>query len=1027
MAFLFSTQKWQLKWLTALRWLPHVWTGEEHLIAFDDRHARETAYYVEQLLRQPDSNIAHLIIFSDSYDLLGEELRRDERVSILLFASDYGELASDCRSIILKTEDFGGWLRLGEQCTFRREILFDNVGLSEAEAYARQLCGMRLRMADMVQEIPKKITIFELLGMKKADTSSICESWKNHHTENSLSIKIGMQKDGRVCYLDAHEKAHGPHGLIAGMTGSGKSEMLQTIVLALSMKFSPQEAGFFLIDYKGGGMAHLFSRLPHLLGSISNLSGSMIYRAMVSIRSENERRQRLFLNASVNQIYDYQKLFRSGKAAEPLPHIFIIIDEFAELKREEPDFMRELISVAQVGRSLGIHLILATQKPSGTVDDNIWSNARFRICLRVQDRQDSNDMLHRADAAYITNPGRAILQVGNDELFQTFQGAYTMEPYEETDRELEAAYLLDEQGRKKSLYLPDIRGKTKEDFTETIEKKELQIDRLLEGMREAAACMGYKQVRPLWLPPLPQKLYYAELLKESKQKEGDKTEKDRILVGRYDHPRKQEQGIFAISLHKGGHHIICGNAACGKSTFLQTILYALLEKETPKTLHIYIIDYSSRLLTGFKESALSGGVFTEEESKNLPKIFYLLDEMLLERKRLLKGGSFIQYQSKCESASEDETLPVILLVIDNYGSFREKTGGSFDANIQELSKVGENYGIYLLLTASGIGSTELPNRLFENCRSGICLTMNDKYQYCEVLRTSMLKLRLPENMKGRGMAWIDEEILEFQSALCLESENDFERMEELQRRIQQKNQSYAGCRARQVPCIPDRPMLSEFLERLKIKECQKQWCLPAGYEEKSGKIFTLPMQDIRHVLITGKRRTGKKNCMEVMKYAADICKIPYRVIEAMEQIAEYLQNDRKEQDCPYILYFIEDAGMVLNEFYVNHYKQGTEQILCEMLKKQSLHKVIARIGPEQLSQLSGRKLFEELKQEAYGIHMGGALDSQNIFDFSDIPFSSQCAVKQTGCGTVPKYGAAGFYGDVIIPLNDLQTEDAGRD
>lgn len=1029
MIFLFSTEKWRLKWLAVLRWLPHVWTGEEHLIAFDDRRAREIAYHAEQLLRQPDGSTRHFIIFSDSYDLLGEELRRDERVSILLFAGDYGELASDCRSIILKTEDFSGWLHLGEQCTFRREILFDNVGLSEAEVYARQLCGMRLRMADTVQEIPKKITIFELLGIKRADKGSICESWKSHRTENSLSIEIGMQKDKRVCYLDAHEKAHGPHGLIAGMTGSGKSEMLQTIVLSISMKFSPEEAGFFLIDYKGGGMAHLFSRLPHLLGSISNLSGSMIYRAMVSIRSENERRQCLFLKNSVNQIHDYQRLFHSGRVAEPLPHIFIIIDEFAELKREEPDFMRELISVAQVGRSLGIHLILATQKPSGTVDDNIWSNARFRICLRVQDRQDSNDMLHRADAAYITNPGCAILQVGNDELFQTFQGAYTMEPYEETDRELEAAVLLDEHGRKKSLYLPDKRGKPDEKSRKADEKKVLQIDCLLEEMIQAAAYMGHTKARPLWLPPLPQKLYYAELLEEDEQEGNDKTETDRILIGRYDHPRKQKQGTFAISLHEGGHHIICGNAACGKSTFLQTILYALLEKETPKTLHSYIIDYSSRLLTGFKESALSGGVFTEEEQKHLPRLFYMLDELLLERKRLLEGGSFTQYQNKNKSLGEKAALPAILIIIDNYGSFREKTGGSFDANIQELSKVGENYGIYLILTASGIGSSELPNRLFENCRSGICLTMNDKYQYCEVLRTSMLKLRLPENIKGRGMAWIDGEILEFQSALCMESENDFERMEKLTKIVRQKNQSYEGSRAKQVPCIPDRPMLSEFLEAWKNTACQKQWRLPAGYEERSGKIFTLPIQDIRRVLVTGKKRTGKKNCMEVMKHAADMCKIPYREITSIEQLIEHFQNDEndeKEQDCPYRLCFIEETGRMINEFYVNRYKRETEKLLCELLGKRSLHKIIARIEYEKLSELSGRKLFEELRQDAYGIHMGGALDSQNIFDFSDIPFSSQCVVKQTGCGTVPKYGASGFYGEVIIPLNDLQTEDTGE-
>ena len=1035
MAFLFSSEKWLLKWLTMLRWLPHVWTEEEHLIALDSGRVREVAYLLEQYLVREDCSIQHLIIFCDSYELLGKVLQKDERVSILLFANDYGELVSDCRSIILKTKDFTGRLGIGGERTFRREILFDSIGLSETVAYARRLCGLHLTTADINSAIPQKVTIFDLFGIKKVSSTAICENWQKSRSESSLSVEIGMAEGGRICCLDPHEKGHGPHGLIAGMTGSGKSEMLQTIVLSLSLKYSPQEAGFFLIDYKGGGMANLFSGLPHLLGSISNLSGSMIYRAMVSIRSENERRQRLFLSASVNQIHDYQKLFRSGRVTEALPHIFIIIDEFAELKREEPDFMRELISVAQVGRSLGIHLILATQKPAGTVDDNIWSNARFRICLRVQDRQDSNDMLHRSDAAYITNPGRAILQVGNDELFQMFQGAYTMEPYEETCRETEAAVLLDEYGRKSSLYRPPQTKALETQFEEAESKKELQIDRLLVGIQQAAAYMGCGKRRALWLPPLPVNLYYAELLQEQMQKgdenrkdnnrENNNREDDGIFVGRYDYPQKQKQGTFTISLREGGHHIICGMAACGKSTFLQTILYALLEKETPKTLHIYMIDYSSRLLACFEESALSGGVITEEEQKNLPKLFFMLEELLQERKKLLKGGSFLQYQNRNkQDLSEKENLPAILLVIDNYGSFREKTGGRFDSIIQELSKAGENYGIYLLLTASGIGSSELPNRLFENCRTGICLTMNDKYQYCEVLRTSMLKLRLPENVKGRGMAWIDGEILEFQCALCLKSENDFERMEKLKRRIRQRNLDFAGQRARQVPSIPDKPVVSEFLGNLSAEEYIKHHQLPIGYEEQSGKIFALSLQTVRHVFITGKARTGKQNCLKVMKQAAESCKFSYVEIESVEQLAACI---RTGGDLSIVLYFIPNLSTALNEFYVNHYKKETEQFLCQTFEMNSLHKVITIVENSQLPVLSGRKLFEVLKQEAYGIHMGGALDSQSLFDFSDIPFSRQGAVKKAGCGTIPKSESADFSIDVMIPLVDgVQIQDGAQ-
>ena len=170
---------------------------------------------------------------------------------------------------------------------------------------------------------------------------------------------------------------------------------------------------------------------------------------MVSIKSENKRRQRIFSYYGVNNINAYTSLYKSNSAKEPIPHMFIIIDEFAELKREEPDFMRELVSVAQVGRSLGVHLILATQKPAGTVDDNIWSNSKFRLCLRVQDRQDSMDMLHRADAAYLTQAGRGYLQVGNDELFELFQSGYSGAVYDEVlgDKKLVVAQMLDSVGK----------------------------------------------------------------------------------------------------------------------------------------------------------------------------------------------------------------------------------------------------------------------------------------------------------------------------------------------------------------------------------------------------------------------------------------------------------------------------------------------------------------------------------------------------------------------------------------------------
>ncbi|OJG67521.1 protein essC [Enterococcus moraviensis] len=209
--------------------------------------------------------------------------------------------------------------------------------------------------------------------------------------------------------------------------------------MSLAVNFHPYDVAFLLIDYKGGGMANLFRNLPHLLGSIANLDGAQSMRALISINAELKRRQRLFSENNVNHINQYQKLYKNGDVEEPMPHLFLISDEFAELKSEQPEFMKELVSTAHIGRSLGIHLILATQKPSGVVNDQIWSNSKFKLALKVADKADSMEMLKTPGAAEITQAGRAYLQVGNNEIYELFQSAWSGADYqpEKDDQQIE--------------------------------------------------------------------------------------------------------------------------------------------------------------------------------------------------------------------------------------------------------------------------------------------------------------------------------------------------------------------------------------------------------------------------------------------------------------------------------------------------------------------------------------------------------------------------------------------------------------
>ena len=347
--------------------------------------------------------------------------------------------------------------------------------------------------------------------------------------------------------MNLHEKAHGPHGLVAGTTGSGKSEIIQSYIISLAVNFHPYEVGFLLIDYKGGGMANLFKDLPHLMGTITNLDGAQSMRALASIKAELQKRQRLFGEHDVNHINQYQKLFKQGEASEPMPHLFLISDEFAELKSEQPDFMKELVSTARIGRSLGIHLILATQKPSGVVDDQIWSNSKFKLALKVQDASDSNEILKTPDAAEITLPGRAYLQVGNNEIYELFQSAWSGADYipEKEDQELvdTTVYAINDLGQYDILSedLSGFGGK------EEIEKIPTELDAVIDYVHQYTVEQGIEQLARPWLPPLPERLF-AQDLHPVEFKEAWKEPKKALkaTIGLLDQPELQAQNPLTL-------------------------------------------------------------------------------------------------------------------------------------------------------------------------------------------------------------------------------------------------------------------------------------------------------------------------------------------------------------------------------------------------------------------------------------------------------------------------------------------------
>lgn len=245
----------------------------------------------------------------------------------------------------------------------------------------------------------------------------IKKAWKEekHH---SLKAVLGKDSEGNIIELDLHETKDGPHGLIAGATGSGKTDLILTLMLSLALSYSFNDLQFVVLDYKGGNgilpLCQKGKRLPHLGAFISNLSNYEIERSLFLLKDECRQRQQLFvrkseeLQVTISDMDSYRAMKRKYNLPD-LPSLVVIVDEFAELKKEMPNYLQELISMARVGRSLGIHLILATQKPSGIIDEQILSNIHFRLCLKVQSKQESQDMIKSNSAFYFTGPGQFVL------------------------------------------------------------------------------------------------------------------------------------------------------------------------------------------------------------------------------------------------------------------------------------------------------------------------------------------------------------------------------------------------------------------------------------------------------------------------------------------------------------------------------------------------------------------------------------------------------------------------------------------
>lgn len=755
----------------------------------------------------------YLFIISDPSFMEGETItkyiyRYSKQIGVgaILLYDTLDLLPKEC-NFIIEARKGQGEIYPTDDASAKQLFKFDSTNSSDFDRFGKALGNIYCNDLAGDAEIIDKITLYEMLGIKSAREIDLAKRWANSNVMKTLTAPIGVKEKNEKVYLDLHEDAHGSHGLVAGTTGSGKSETLQTYILSAAINYHPYEIGFVIIDFKGGGMANQFEKLPHLIGAITDMDGKEIDRSLLSIKAELDKRKRLFAEHNVNKIDQYIELYRAGGVKTPLPHLIIVVDEFAELKADQPEFMQELISAARIGRSLGVHLILATQKPAGQVNEQIWSNSNFKLCLKVRDESDSNEVLKSPLAAKIKKTGRGYLKVGNDEIFDLFQSAYS------------GAKVLAEDGSKST-----------------------ELKEIVNFINAYCEKEGIERLAPICLPSLPKVISYDnEFINKNAQH-------TKIPVGLYDNPSAQEQGVTYLDIEQ--NTFIIGSAQTGKTNLIQSLIRTVSNRYTPEELNIYIMDFASRVLKTFETLNHVGGVVTTEEDEKLKNLFKLLNSEIEFRKKKTTEVGVSSFAAYLQGGFKD--MARIILILDNFAVYKELYGEEYEADFVRLCREGLTYGISVIVTnttTTGFGYKYLS--LFADRIAFFC---NDSGEYANVLDKCRMT---PNNEPGSAIYCKDGVLLEAKMFLAFEGNIEIERTNCAREHIAKMNEKNRSLMAKKIPCIPEKLDQKYISKNYNYQLDNSEYIV--GLDYSTVDLVTLKLDKMNELSIVGKNSEKNLN------------------------------------------------------------------------------------------------------------------------------------------------------------------------
>jgi len=637
-------------------------------------------------------------------------------------------LPAACRTFIDARDGLSkakiGSVRAGRQFD---GIAVEGVSRQHAETFARQLSPVvdASTVEEDSSDLPSSVALLQLVGGGFAtDPDFVVERWRQN---GSITDRTGAPQrrlrraGGLKCYVgqggsDAMSldlRSQGPHALVGGTTGSGKSEFLQAWVLAMACEYSPDRLTFLFVDYKGGAAFADCVDLPHCVGLVTDLSTHLVRRALTSLRAELRHREHILNRKKAKDLLELEK----RQDPETPPALVLVIDEFAALATEVPEFVDGVVDIAQRGRSLGIHLIMATQRPAGVIKDNLRANTNLRVALRMADEHDSADVVGDKVAASFPQslPGRAIAKIGPGRLipFQSgYAGGWTAGTPEEPEvsvAELRfgAPVVWEEE--------PD----TVDDDDENLGPNDQRL--IVDNLRIAATNADLPAPRRPWLDELPAVIDLATI-----GRAGDGT----IPFGLIDVPDHQRQDAVTINPDVDGHLLVYGTTGSGKSALLRTIATAAATHEPKGNARVYGIDCGGGALRSVEALPQVGSIVPGDDAERVQRLLRTLRSVLDQRAQAFAqahAGTLTDYRELT-----GDQAPRYWLLLDGLASFRSEwetraPRSSYYQLFMRLLAEGRPFGIHVVVTADRSGT--VPTALSANVSRRVVMRMADATAY----------------------------------------------------------------------------------------------------------------------------------------------------------------------------------------------------------------------------------------------------------------------------------------------------------